>query len=261
MLQPTDSPLLVECATLITPKLVDFGALLFAERIGWSIKEMWVNVLNTGGRQVHNHANSYASGVVYLTTTHPDAQTVFMKSPGGSDFAFRNDHSQTKPGPYSSDKWISPASPPTSCCFPATSCTRCHPIPASSYALFPSPSRAAVEGFGYAMDNRSMRAASRHSSSSTSTFGNQVPCFSHDLLVRDRWTGVCQRLLDLCAQPRVISRVIHSQSCRQSTLLCDACQQNSNCVRDGQSDVRQSGGCLRFEVIIHGALKSVPPSP
>lgn len=36
MLQPADSPLLVECANLITPKLVDFGALLFGERIGWS---------------------------------------------------------------------------------------------------------------------------------------------------------------------------------------------------------------------------------
>lgn len=113
MLQPADSPLLVECANLITPKLVDFGALLFGERIGWSIKEMWVNVLSTGGRQVmHNHANSFASGVVYLTTTHPEAQTVFMKSPGGSDFAFRNDHNRTTPGPYSADKWVSPAPQP-----------------------------------------------------------------------------------------------------------------------------------------------------
>jgi hypothetical protein len=113
MLQPGDSPLLVECANLIAPKLVDFGALLFGERIGWSVKEMWVNVLNTGGRQVmHNHANSFASGVVYLTTTHPEAQTVFMKSPGGTDFAFRNDHQRTEPGPYSADKWISPAPEP-----------------------------------------------------------------------------------------------------------------------------------------------------
>ncbi|MGJ7512483.1 putative 2OG-Fe(II) oxygenase [Variovorax sp. GT1P44] len=113
MLQPGDSPLLVECAGLITPKLVDFGALLFGERIGWSVKEMWVNVLDTGGRQaMHNHANSFVSGVLYLTPTHPDARTVFMKSPGGHDFAFRNDHAQTAPGPYSADKWISPAPDP-----------------------------------------------------------------------------------------------------------------------------------------------------
>jgi hypothetical protein len=48
MLQPSDSPLLVMAAAQITPKLIDFGALLFGERLGWSIKEMWVNVLETG---------------------------------------------------------------------------------------------------------------------------------------------------------------------------------------------------------------------
>jgi Putative 2OG-Fe(II) oxygenase len=113
MLRPGDSPLFVQAAALITPKLVDFGALMFAERVGWSIKEMWVNVLDTGGRQaMHNHANSFISGVVYLTPTHADAQTVFMKSPGGTDFAFRNDHARTTPGPYSADKWVSPAPAP-----------------------------------------------------------------------------------------------------------------------------------------------------
>ncbi len=113
MLRPGDSPLLVEAATRVTPKLIDFGALLFGERIGWSVKEMWVNVLDTGGRQaMHNHANSFISGVVYLTPTHPEAQTVFMKSPGGTDFAFKNDHARMTPGPFSADKWVSPAPQP-----------------------------------------------------------------------------------------------------------------------------------------------------
>jgi hypothetical protein len=113
MLRPSDSPLLVEAAALITPKLVEFGALLFGERLGWSLKEMWVNVLDTGGRQaMHNHANSFVSGVIYLTCPHADARTVFMKSPGGADFAFRNDHAGTMTGPYSADKWISPAPEP-----------------------------------------------------------------------------------------------------------------------------------------------------
>src|SRR4030095_2842094 len=89
-------------------------ALMFGERIGWSVKEMWVNVLDTGGRQaMHNHANSFVSGVPYLRPTHPDARTVFMNSPGGGhDFGFRNDHAQTTPGAYSADKWISPAPDP-----------------------------------------------------------------------------------------------------------------------------------------------------
>ena len=113
MLKPSDSTLFIEAAALITPKLVDFGALMFGQRLGWSIKEMWVNVLASGGHQaMHNHANSFASGVVYLTPTHPDAQTVFMKSPGGTDFAFRNDHGGTQPSAFSADKWVSPAPQP-----------------------------------------------------------------------------------------------------------------------------------------------------
>src|SRR5215204_3866438 len=113
MLKPSDSPLLVDTAALITPLLADFGTLMFGERLGWSLKEMWVNVLNTGGRQaMHNHANSFISGVVYLTPTHPDARTVFTKAPGGTDFAFRNDHAAVTTGLYNADKWISPAPQP-----------------------------------------------------------------------------------------------------------------------------------------------------
>ena len=113
LLTPADSPLLVEAAVLLNPLLPEFGALLFGEKLGWSVKEMWVNVLETGGRQaMHNHANSFISGVVYLTPTHPDARTVFMKSPGGHDFAFKNDHADVRTTPYSADKWISPQPEP-----------------------------------------------------------------------------------------------------------------------------------------------------
>jgi uncharacterized protein (TIGR02466 family) len=109
MLRPSDSPLFVEAARLITPRLADFGAQLFGEKLGWALKEMWVNVLETGGRQaMHNHANSFVSGVVYLTKTHPDSRTVFMKSPGGTDWIFRNDHARVAATEYSADKWVSP---------------------------------------------------------------------------------------------------------------------------------------------------------
>ncbi|HEY0481103.1 MAG TPA: TIGR02466 family protein [Kofleriaceae bacterium] len=113
MLRPADSPVLVEAAGLIAPKLVDFGAHLFGERLAWLLKEMWVNVLDAGGRQaMHNHANSFVSGVVYLTRTHPSSQTVFMKSPGGTDFLFKNDHAGMTRNEYCADKWISPAPEP-----------------------------------------------------------------------------------------------------------------------------------------------------
>jgi len=113
MLRPNDSPLFARAAAQIAPKLVEFGVHLFGERLPWALKEMWVNVLDAGGRQaMHNHANSFASGVVYLTPTHPSAQTVFMKSPGGGEFMFKNDHAGVRPGPFSADKWVSPAPEP-----------------------------------------------------------------------------------------------------------------------------------------------------
>lgn len=113
MQQPGDNPLLAEAAALMTPKMADFGVHLLGERLTWLLKEMWVNVLDEGGRQaIHNHANSFISAVVYLTPTHPGSQTVFMKSPGGTDFMFRNDHARTSQGEFNSDKWISPAPEP-----------------------------------------------------------------------------------------------------------------------------------------------------
>jgi len=113
LLRPSDSPLLVEVAALLSPLIPEFGALLFGERLGWSLKEMWVNVLDTGGRQaMHNHANSFISGVVYLTPTHADSRTVFSRSPGGTDFAFKNDHAAVTTGAYNADKWISPLPTP-----------------------------------------------------------------------------------------------------------------------------------------------------
>ena len=97
---------------MLTPLLPEFGTLLFGERLGWSLKEMWVNVLDTGGRQaMHNHANSFISGVVYLTRTHADARTVFMKSRVARTSLSRT----TTPAcdrPYNADKWISPPPEP-----------------------------------------------------------------------------------------------------------------------------------------------------
>ncbi len=113
MLQPAESPLFAQVADRVTPRIVDFGSHLFGERLPWMMKEMWVNVLDTGGHQsVHNHANSFVSGVVYLTRTHPNSQTVFMRALGGAQFQFTNDHARTIAGPYSADKWISPAPEP-----------------------------------------------------------------------------------------------------------------------------------------------------
>ncbi|MEO6080052.1 MAG: TIGR02466 family protein [Steroidobacteraceae bacterium] len=113
MLQPGENPLLRAVAARISPRLVEFGTHLFGQKMDWGLKEMWMNVLEQGGHQaMHNHANSFVSGVVYLTRTHPGSHTVFMKSPGGTDFMFRNDHKGMTPGDYCADKWISPEPAP-----------------------------------------------------------------------------------------------------------------------------------------------------
>ena len=110
MLHPGDSPLLVAAAAAILPKLTEFGRLLFGEPLGWAIKEMWVNLMDTGGQQaMHNHANCFISGVLYLTPTHEDARTAFMRNLGGVDFAFRNDHDGIERGTYNASTWVCPA--------------------------------------------------------------------------------------------------------------------------------------------------------
>lgn len=113
MVTPAAEPCFVETVRLITPQLVEFGALLFGERLKWGIKELWVNILQTGGHQsVHSHANSFISGVIYLTHSHPSANTVFIKSMGGRDFVFNNTNTNATHGPFNADKWIMPAAEP-----------------------------------------------------------------------------------------------------------------------------------------------------
>jgi len=113
MVTPAESPWFAETARLITPQLVEFGTLLFGERLNWGIKEMWVNILQTGGHQsVHNHANSFISGVIYLTRSHPSANTVFIRALGGRDFIFNNTNTNAELGPFNADKWIMPAAEP-----------------------------------------------------------------------------------------------------------------------------------------------------
>jgi uncharacterized protein (TIGR02466 family) len=109
IMNPRAKKSFVRAAKLIQPKLVEFGALLFGENLEWSIKEIWINLLQTGGQQsVHTHANSFVSGVLYLTTPHPSAHLVFHKSLGGSDFIFTNQNKNARFGPYNGSKWKMP---------------------------------------------------------------------------------------------------------------------------------------------------------
>src|SRR5260370_28754403 len=104
---PRDNKLFQEIAELVGPKLVDFGVLLFGEKLRWTVKEMWTNMLETGGSQtLHSHANSFVSGIIYLTPSHPACRTVFMRPLGGSDFSFRHHTRSAAMGPFNAGKYV-----------------------------------------------------------------------------------------------------------------------------------------------------------
>lgn len=110
---PESDPVFSEISALVRPRLVQFGALMFGEDLDWFVKEMWMNRLRTGGQQsVHSHANSFISGVIYLTGSDPSARTTFYRNMGGRDFAFANEHPDTRPGPFNAPKWSVPETAP-----------------------------------------------------------------------------------------------------------------------------------------------------
>lgn len=102
-------PLLQALSQRLSSHLVEFGVHLFGQRLNWTIKEMWINVMQPGGRQaVHTHANSFASGVVYLSDCHPDSNTMFIRSLGGPGFMFANTNPHAEVGPFNAEKWRGP---------------------------------------------------------------------------------------------------------------------------------------------------------
>lgn len=110
ILQPQDDPELTSLITRITPQIEAFGELLFGERLDWTVKELWLNRLETGGHQnLHNHANSLVSAVLYLTPVHDSAATVFVKAMGHAGYVFSNAHAGAATNPFNADKWVMPA--------------------------------------------------------------------------------------------------------------------------------------------------------
>jgi uncharacterized protein (TIGR02466 family) len=110
---PDLDPALAALATTLAPHVAAFGELLFGERLNWRIKEMWANVLHSGGGQsVHNHANCFVSGVLYLTESDASARTMFLRGLGGRDFVFSHSHAQTQTGPFNAARWMAPEPAP-----------------------------------------------------------------------------------------------------------------------------------------------------
>ena len=109
MVTPSSKGPFFRISKLVMPRLVEFGTVLLGQTLDWTIKEMWVNVLETGGQQsVHAHANSFISGILYLTPSHPSASTTFLKGLGGTEFVFSNHNKASKLNPFNSGKWLMP---------------------------------------------------------------------------------------------------------------------------------------------------------
>jgi uncharacterized protein (TIGR02466 family) len=109
LLGPGEDATIDEVVALLGPHVQAFGQLLFGQPLPWLVKEIWANVLRAGASQaVHNHANCFVSGVLYLTPCDASARTVFLKGLGGSEFAFRNTSAATTPGEFDADKWVAP---------------------------------------------------------------------------------------------------------------------------------------------------------
>lgn len=106
VIHPKAHPLFRSLTERSQEYLRDFGFLLFGENLKWHIKEMWMNFLATGGHQaMHSHANSFISGVFYLTDSHLSAKTVFHNTMGARQFVFSNNHAESANTPYNSDRW------------------------------------------------------------------------------------------------------------------------------------------------------------
>ena len=93
----------------VTPKMRAFGTALMGEDMAWGIKEIWINKMETGGSQkLHNHANAFISGIVYLTETDPSASTIFHKATSPTSFVMANENKNCQMGPYNATVFQAP---------------------------------------------------------------------------------------------------------------------------------------------------------
>ncbi len=105
----------------VGPRLRAYGKTLLGEEMGWAIKEIWINRMETDGAQkMHNHANSFVSGVLYLTETHPSAATVFHRHVGATGFVMENQNRRCEVNPFNAPIFsMPPVSPGDMVLFPS----------------------------------------------------------------------------------------------------------------------------------------------
>lgn len=97
----------------IRPRLRDYGRTLMGEDLSWAVKEIWINRMVEGGAQkMHNHANSFVSGVIYLTEVDRSAATVFHRPASTNSFVLANENKRCTIGPYNAPVFQMPPTEP-----------------------------------------------------------------------------------------------------------------------------------------------------
>lgn len=93
----------------VAPLITEFGELILGERLNWGVKEIWINRMETGGAQkLHNHANSFISGIIYLTESHDGSLTTFHRPAQTNSFVLANENKNTRMTPFNASVFRAP---------------------------------------------------------------------------------------------------------------------------------------------------------
>ena len=97
MTNPRASQTYMDVMAQVGPKVAEFGDILMGERLNWGIKEIWINRMEPGGSQkLHNHANSFISGIIYLSESHEGSLTTFHRPAQTNSFLMTNENRNTQ---------------------------------------------------------------------------------------------------------------------------------------------------------------------
>ncbi len=96
------------CAATADP-VRRFGATLLGETLDWQIKAIWINrMARQGAQKIHNHANSFISGILYLTAIEGASATVFHRAAGGTGFVMDNTNERTEVNAFNAPVFRAP---------------------------------------------------------------------------------------------------------------------------------------------------------
>lgn len=85
---------------------ISLGKDMFGQELEWKITSMWKNTLEKNGSQyVHNHCNSFISGIIYVSLPKGAPITKFHRPETLSHFVFSNYNSNSTLNPFNC-QWI-----------------------------------------------------------------------------------------------------------------------------------------------------------